>query len=87
VTPEKAEIEYTSDGNAVITLTDMEGNVLDVYTIDPVTGIGTETDGEEVNLPQTGFSVAYNYIKFLAVTMVLLGAFAVIKSIKQQDAE
>ena len=38
VTPENAEIEYTADGNAVITLTDAEGNVLDVYNIDPFTG-------------------------------------------------
>jgi len=60
VTPENAEIEYTADGNAVITLTDAEGNVLDVYSIDPFTGVGTESDGGEVNLPQTGYSVVYS---------------------------
>ena len=85
VTPENAEIEYTSDGNAVITLTDAEGNVLDVYNIDPFTGVGTESDGGEVNLPQTGYSVVYNYIMLAAAAMVLFGIYAMAKSRKRDE--
>ena len=85
VTPENAEIEYTADGNAVITLTDAEGNVLDVYNIDPFTGVGSESDGGEVNLPQTGYSVVYNYIMFAAAAMVLFGIYAMAKSRKAAD--
>ncbi len=72
-TPENAEIEYTEEGTAVITQTDADGNVLDVYTIDPTTGVGTESDGGEVNLPQTGFSVVYNYIMLAAAVHVNAG--------------
>ncbi len=85
VTPENAEIEYTADGNAVITLTDAEGNVLDVYNIDPFTGVGSESDGGEVNLPQTGYSVVYNYIMFAAAAMVLFGIYAMAKSRKRDE--
>ena len=85
VTPENAAIEYKADGNAVITLTDAEGIILDVYTIDPVTGIGTEADGTEVNLPQTGISVVYNYIMFAAAAMVLFGIYAMAKSRKRDE--
>ena len=86
VTPENAEIEYTADGNAMITLTDAEGNILDVYNIDPFTGVGTESDGDEVNLPQTGYSVVYNYIMLAAAAMVLFGIYAMVKS-RRKDEE
>ncbi len=86
VTPADAEIEYTADDTAVITLTDAEGNVLDVYTIDPITGTGTESEGEEVNLPQTGYSVVYNYIMLAAAAIVLFGIFSMAKS-RKRDSE
>ncbi|MBR6761808.1 MAG: leucine-rich repeat domain-containing protein [Oscillospiraceae bacterium] len=63
-----------------------EGIILDVYTIDPVTGIGTEADGTEVNLPQTGISVVYNYIMLAAAAMVLFGIYAMAKS-RNRDEE
>ena len=85
VTPANAEIEYTTDDIAVITLTDAEGNVLDVYTIDPTTGTGTESDGGEINLPQTGYSVVYNYIMLAAAAMVFFGIFAMAKSRKRDE--
>ena len=85
VTPANAEIEYTADDTAVITLTDAEGNVLDVYTIDPTTGTGTDSDGGEVNLPQTGYSVVYNYIMLAAAAMVFFGIFAMAKSRKRDE--
>ncbi len=85
VTPENAEIEYTSDGNAVITLTDAEGNVLDIYNINPFTGVGNESNGGEVNLPQTGYSVIYNYIMLAAVAMMIFGIYAMAKSRKRDE--
>lgn len=78
VIPADAEIEYTADDTAVITLTDAEGNVLDVYTIDPTTG--TESDGSEVNLPQTGYSKWYQVAAALAVCMTGIGSSMVIGS-------
>ncbi|MDE5884684.1 MAG: LPXTG cell wall anchor domain-containing protein, partial [Oscillospiraceae bacterium] len=60
----KSKNDFEGNVNAVITkatgsqyeitLTDDSENVLDVYVIDPVTGIGTDSNNEEVNLPQTG---------------------------------
>ena len=49
-----AVINKTATGQYELTLTDDSENVLDVYVIDPVTGIGTDSNNEEVNLPQTG---------------------------------
>ena len=70
----------------MITLTDAEGNVLDVYSIDPFTGVGNGSDGGEVNLPQTGFSPVYNYIMLTAAAMVLFGIIAMVKS-RRRDEE
>lgn len=80
-TPAKAETMTNADGTLSIVLTDESGKVLDTYVIDPVTGIGTSSDGSEVNLPQTG----NNSMKTVAATsaalaLTLLGSFAVVKS-------
>lgn len=80
-TPAKAEATTNADGTLSIVLTDESDKVLDTYVIDPVTGIGTSSDGSEVNLPQTG----NNSMKTVAATsaalaLTLLGSFAVVKS-------
>lgn len=80
-TPAKAEATTNADGTLSIVLTDESGKVLDTYVIDPVTGIGTSSDGSEVNLPQTG----NNSMKTVAATsaalaLTLLGSFTVVKS-------
>ena len=49
-------------------MTDDSGDVLDVYEIDPETGIGHDSNGNEVNLPQTGNNSLTNL-------MAVLGAF------------
>ena len=85
ITPENAEIEYIADGNAVITLTDADGSVLDVYNIDPFTGIGTEADGGDVNLPQTGYSTFYKVIVWFAILMTITGVAIVAYSRKESE--
>ncbi len=80
VKPANAEIEYTADDTAIITLIDAEGNVLDVYTIDPNTGTGTESDGGEVNLPQTGYSKLCHTAVALAGCATVIGGVMVIGS-------
>lgn len=77
ITAAKAEI--TSKGDTYeITLTDDEGNVLDVYTIDPLTGVGTDTEGETVDLPQTGNNSMKNWlIVFGALMLIGLGVVSV----------
>lgn len=85
ITPENAEIEYIADGNAVITLTDAEGSVLDVYNIDPFTGIGAEADGGDVNLPQTGYSNFYKVIVWFAILMTISGVVIVVYSRKESE--
>lgn len=42
------------DGSVSIILSDDNGNVLDTYTINPVTGKGKDSKGGDVDLPQTG---------------------------------
>ncbi len=80
-TPAKAEASTNADGTLSIVLSDENGNVLDTYVIDPVTGIGTSSNGSEVNLPQTG----NNSLKTVtaasaALALTLIGSFAVVKS-------
>lgn len=68
VTPANAELTEIETGQYEITLTDDAGAVLDTYVIDPVTGVGTNSNNEEINLPQTG----NNSIKNLQIA---IGAF------------
>lgn len=58
LTGEEADAEVTDekDGIIEITLTDDEGNVLDVYKVDAKTGIGTNQAGEEINLTDYALS-------------------------------
>lgn len=48
------EAEELADGSVRVTLKDADGKVVDTYTVDAATGIGTDAKGGEVNLPQTG---------------------------------
>ncbi len=73
VTPANAEITARSEEACEITLTDENGNVLDVYTVDPKTGTGTNASNAEVNLPQTGNNAMTNW--FLCAGAVLFMAF------------
>ena len=76
----KAEITSKSDVYE-ITLTDSEGKVLDVYSIDPATGVGSAASGEEVNLPQTGTLSLNNLFMVLgAFALTVCGFFAVMAS-------
>ena len=43
-----------TDGTVSVVLYDAAGNVLDTYKLDPLTGKETNTNGEVVDLPQTG---------------------------------
>lgn len=86
IAPANAEIEYITEGTAVITLTDVEGNVLDIYTIDPTTGIGKASDGGTVDLPQTGYSNTYKVIIGFAILMTIGGTVIVAKSRRKRTS-
>ena len=59
-------------------LTDDSGNILDIYVINPDTGIGTDSANEEVNLPQTGNNSLMNILIFLnAVILTGFGFYTV----------
>ena len=61
-------------------MTDADGNLLDTYVIDPVTGVGTGSDGKEVNLPQTGNNSLGTAATAAALALTLTGVFVVTKS-------
>ena len=42
------------DDTVTVTIKDKNGNTVDTYVLDAKTGIGENSKGEEVNLPQTG---------------------------------
>ena len=80
-TPANKNSVTNEDGTVSIQLSDAEGNVLDVYVIDPVSGTGENGKGEEINLPQTGNnSKASLTIVFVAFMAIFAGTFAIVKS-------
>ena len=82
-TPAKAALLETADGNYAITLTDEDGKVLDVYTVNPKTATGTNMANEVVSLPQTGYSDIYKVFVGLATLMTVGGATIIVKTRKK----
>ncbi len=54
VLPDEATVIRNVDGNVTVILSNENGGVLDSYKVDPVTGKGSDMQGGEVDLPQTG---------------------------------
>lgn len=82
-TPANAALLETADGNYAITLTDKDGEVLDVYTVNPETATGTNMANEVVSLPQTGYSDIYKVFVGLATLMTVGGATIIVKTRKK----
>ena len=82
-TPAKAALLETADGNYAITLTDEDGEVLDVYTVNPETATGTNMVNEVVSLPQTGYSDIYKIFVGLATLMTVSGVTLIVKTRKK----
>lgn len=85
-TPAKAALLETADGNYAITLTDEDGEVLDVYTVNPETATGTNMANEVVSLPQTGYSDIYKVLVGLATLMTISGVTLIVKTRKKDGA-
>ena len=81
--PAKAALLETADGNYAITLTDEDGKVLDVYTVNPETATGTNQANEVVSLPQTGCSDIYKVLVGLATLMTVGGGTLIVKTRKK----
>lgn len=79
ITAAKAEINENSEGLYEITLSDDSGSVLDVYVIDPDTGVGTNSANEEINLPQTGNNTMTNVLIALGALMFMVLGVYIIK--------
>lgn len=84
--PAKAALLETADGNYAITLTDEDGKVLDVYTVNPETATGTNQANEVVSLPQTGCSDIYKVLVGLATLMTVGGVTLIVKTRKKDGA-
>ena len=75
-----AEITARSENAYEITLTDLNGNVLDVYTVDPKTGTGTDSSNAEVNLPQTGNNSMTNWLLCMGAALFMAFGFGAVKA-------
>ena len=75
-----AEITARSENAYEITLTDLNGNVLDVYTVDPKTGTGTDSSNAEVNLPQTGNNSMTNWLLCVGAALFMAFGFGAVKA-------
>ena len=65
-------VQETETRDYEIIITDKSGNVLEIYTINPETGKGVNSEGEEVNLPQTGNN-SFGRIIIIISSLVLIG--------------
>ena len=78
VEPYTSTYTENADGTLTITLIDEAGAILEKYTVHPNTGIGFNSTGEEVNLPQTGNNSMKNWlIVFGALMLIGLGVVSV----------
>lgn len=74
-------VKETETGKYQITITDKSGKVLDTYTIDPETGKGVNSEGEEVDLPQTGNNSLRKLLIILSsLTLIGMGIVAIYAS-------
>ena len=80
IVPANAEITARSEEACEITLTDENGNVLDVYTVDPKTGTGTDSSNAEVNLPQTGNNSMTNWLLCVGAALFMAFGFGAVKA-------
>ena len=79
--PANATAKINKDGSVSIELTDKDGSVIDTYTVDAVSGEGTNSKGEAVNLPQTGNNAPDTVAKASASAfLTFAGLLAVLKS-------
>lgn len=86
--PASTSYSENADGTVEIVLYDKTGEILDIYTIDPITGIGTASDGSEVNLPQTGIvSPTTALVGIGAMSMTIVGVLLIGISRKRRDEE
>ncbi len=64
-------VKETEDGDYQIMITDKSGKILDTYTIDPETGKGVNSEGEEVDLPQTGNNSLRKLLIIISALMLI----------------
>ncbi|HAG12987.1 MAG TPA: hypothetical protein DCG49_03890 [Ruminococcus sp.] len=87
--PDDVYVRLNQDGNIFMSFyIDYEG-VADTYTINPVSGIGSNQDGERLNLPQTGNNdPASCMLLWLAVSLMCAGAGVVcctVRRVRKED--
>lgn len=62
----------------VIALLDESGDALETYVIDPLTGIGTDSADQDVDLPQTGNNSLNNVLIVLGAIMLIgMGLYSI----------
>lgn len=78
------KISGWSDEQYDVTLSNENGDVLDTYSVDPDTGIGTNSAGEAVDLPQTGMSGVHKAVAGLAA-LIALGGLALVRKSRKDN--
>ena len=84
-------VKETVDGDYQIMITDKSGKILDTYTIDPETGKGVNSEGEEVDLPQTGNNslrkllIIISSLMLIGFGMIAMYASGIIRRKKNEE--
>jgi len=81
VVPANVTAEINKDSTVSIVMADEDGNLIENYVVNAVSGEGKDSKGEAVNLPQTGILAPDNAAKASAsVFLTLAGFFVMLKS-------
>ena len=76
-----AKTSHNDDGTVSIAIEDADGKVVETYTVFPESGKGTTSNGQAVDLPQTGNNSVKNVAAAaVAMAFTLTGAYAMTKS-------
>ena len=79
--PADSFARMNSDGTVSVTLRDDMEDIIDVYTVDPVSGQGTTETGEAVDLPQTGITAPDTIIAAgFAFLLLTAGMYIMLRS-------
>lgn len=88
ITPAHTEVRLTYSGEMEVMFISDNWDILDIYLIDPVSGEGTDQNGEAVNLPQTGrFDAGPVYLAVFAVILTAAGLLCCMSVLRRKQTE
>ena len=88
VYPDSATATTLENGLVEIKLFDENGDLLEVYTVDPYTGVGLTNSGAGVELPQTGSNDPTDLaVALAALALMTAGGYMIFRSRRRSNEQ